>query len=224
MPTTQSKPVGLALTPDMLRAWLMGHKSNTRRVLARSNAYCDLAPITSLDLSRAEPHDDHFIAPQKDGPYKFAVRPRLKPDQAVYIKEALVRGEDGLAYYRQDRAPVSVDGRRLVWPWRVRVLAGRYMPRACARFISWITSTRAQLLQQISNQDAWDEGCRIYPDDGVYWSLDPGGPIPLADTPRDEFQALWNSINDRRGHGWDANPPVWAHGLTPPPDAQRIAL
>ena len=27
---------------------------------------------------------------------------------------------------------------------------------------------------------------------------------------RDDFQRLWDSINAKRGYGWDVNPWVWA--------------
>lgn len=83
-----------------------------------------------------------------------------------------------------------------------------FMPRWASRITLEITGVRVERVQEISNEDAWDEGCRLF-DDREYWKNDYIGAVVLADTPRDEFQGLWNSINAKRGFSWESNPWVW---------------
>lgn len=84
-----------------------------------------------------------------------------------------------------------------------------HMPRWASRITLEVTEVRVQRLQDISNEDAWAEGCTKY-DDRKYWESDLGGFAVLVDTPRDEFQGIWDSINAKRGFGWEQNPWVWA--------------
>ncbi len=49
------------------------------------------------------------------------------------------------------------------------------------------------MLQDISKEDAWAEGC----------------PNPSDMDSREWFEMLWNSINAKRDFGWDENHWVW---------------
>jgi hypothetical protein len=84
--------------------------------------------------------------------------------------------------------------------WAIRT--GRYWQHApkqnppnCQRWASRIlleiTDVRVQRLQDISEEDAWAEGCE-----------------PADVYPRDWFHWLWDTIYG--GGSWDANPWVWA--------------
>jgi len=83
---------------------------------------------------------------------------------------------------------------------------GRFMPRWASRIMLEVTDVRVERVQDISEEDAWAEGiltryCCNGGDCGCR-----GMPInhPTAD-----FRDLWDSINAKRGHGWDVNPWVW---------------
>ncbi len=73
-----------------------------------------------------------------------------------------------------------------------------FMPKAFARIWRPITAVRAERLQEITNEDAKAEGvtpmsCCL---PGAYHYITP-------------FKELWDSLNAKRGYGWDFNPWVW---------------
>lgn len=82
-----------------------------------------------------------------------------------------------------------------------------FMPRERSRITLEITDIRVQRLQEISGEDAEAEG--------VFAHI---APYNLNKVYRDQrgtkaieyFRELWDSINAKRGFGWDTNPWVWA--------------
>jgi hypothetical protein len=69
-----------------------------------------------------------------------------------------------------------------------------FMPRKYSRLTLEITEIRVQRLQEISHEDITAEAGGGYHDIG--WNY--------------AYGQLWNSINEKRGYGWDVNPWVWA--------------
>ena len=95
-----------------------------------------------------------------------------------------------------------------------------FMPRWASRLTLEITKIRIERVQEISFDDCISEGI-IHTD---FWDKckaetvpdDLGTPDGDFDMDRgweayakEAFRDLWNSINGKRGFGWDANPWVW---------------
>ncbi len=93
--------------------------------------------------------------------------------------------------------------------WRPSI----HMPRKAARIFLRVTNVRVERLQDITEEDAiaegisWlDEAC--YSNNGwtpTLYDTDSGG-SPVF---RDGFAVLWDSLNAKRGYGWETNPWVW---------------
>lgn len=84
-----------------------------------------------------------------------------------------------------------------------------FMPREAARIYRSVTAVRREALCDISTEDARNEGVSI-----ENWTQR-GGDGSL-DSPfyREAFAELWDSLNKKRGFGWQDNPPVWAYTMT----------
>ena len=76
-----------------------------------------------------------------------------------------------------------------------------FMPRWASRITLEITGVRVERVQEISNKDANAEG---FPWHGIGATLQFGYRQPLT-----WFSDLWNSLNAKRGYGWDTNCWVW---------------
>ena len=79
-------------------------------------------------------------------------------------------------------------------PWKPSI----HMPRWASRITLGLTEVRVQRLQEISEEDAKAEGV---------WGDEPYQGV--GDLPSDRFAALWDSINEKRGFGWNTDPFVW---------------
>ncbi len=93
-----------------------------------------------------------------------------------------------------------------------------FMPRWASRLTLEITDIRVERLQEISAKDAKAEGAFLGRCGCA--TMQERARTPLETTFRqtychihgEEFHHLWDSINAKRGFGWDVNPWVW--GLT----------
>jgi len=93
---------------------------------------------------------------------------------------------------------------------------GMHMPRWASRLTLVVTDVRVQRLQEISDDDAQAEGIEPYagidPDCSGYLNYSNQSEDGWWLSPKNSFRTLWNSINDARGFGWDANP--WVVAVT----------
>jgi hypothetical protein len=89
-----------------------------------------------------------------------------------------------------------------------------FMPREVARIFLGVTNVRVERLQDISVQDAKDEGIKVHANgciDGLAYGCYNGDDCVnnICQQPIKYFHDLWDSLNAKRGYGWGTNPWVW---------------
>ena len=188
-----------------VRAILDGRKTQTRRV-----------------IKLFHPHEQYDIFQRSDGRWKWEIPepphalhwlsgelrcPCGIPGDLLWVRETFRRSTiDTCWRYRAD-CPPHEDGH---WQWKPSI----HMPRWASRLTLRLADVRVQRVQEITPADCEAEGIegrtlaspvrgQPYEEytngDGFVWAL----PI-LA------FASLWDSINAKRGYGWELNPWVWA--------------
>jgi hypothetical protein len=191
----------------MICALLDGKKSQTRRV----------APIRWDTSKYWGDYDCWTFYKGKRPTIGFSTRnrgqealvgfcPYGQPGDHLWVKETWRDGSEGIEYQADDADPDLLK-------WRPSL----FMPRSVSRITLEITGVQVQRVQEISEEDAKAEGIREVTKDGdvkKYCVYDRGdmSSTPWAEMPRtarDAYRILWNSINEKRGFGWDKNSWIW---------------
>lgn len=98
---------------------------------------------------------------------------------------------------------------------------GMHLPRALSRITLKVTDVRVQRVQDISIDDMTAEGIDLelepYSDqfcqaEGIQAG---GGSCGCRHAELYPFKLLWNSLNEKRGYGWETNPWVAAYTFEP---------
>ena len=121
----------------------------------------------------------------------------IEPATIMYILACiLLFVSPFLAYkdviYRADNWPTG--------PWRSSLL----MPRWASRISVPVVNVRVERVQDISEADVLAEGISSFTFAKGILSDEPTDP-------RWKFIELWDSINAKRGMGWDVSPWVWGY-------------
>jgi hypothetical protein len=196
----------ILFSAPMVRALLDGRKQQTRRVLkpqppewAESVGWSALTPQSHVGYRGTRP-DGRFA--------ENSIRLRFAKGDRLWVKETwrTEARHDAIKPAEIPRdALVSFDADYLQEPndgCRGRTRVSIHMPRWASRLTLTVTDVRVQRLQEITPADAIAEGI---PAPANSMTID----CETCD-PRDDFQALWNSING--ADSWAANP--WIVALT----------
>lgn len=192
----------------MVKAILDGRKTMTRRVVKPQ-------PGKQAGLWRSECEwlsgECAFIDPQLDPPEYFLTCPYGIPGDRLWVRETWadfdVDGDDPRrVVYRVSAS--DADG--LVGGYKVKWRPSIFMPRWASRVTLEIEAVRVERVQEITEADAMAEGCE---EAECKFCADPqgvqGAHCNCDEGYRESFRALWDSINAKRGYGWDVNPWVW---------------
>lgn len=218
--TMKERPI--IMTGESVRAILDGRKTQTRRVIKpQPPAWAtDLQPNVGPWVSF---HGDH----PEDGPSMWTPRcPYGKPGDLLWVRETHWRNThpdrvfvEQAAFERHDKpdriwlngqrsehtrdrtALIDESGKVLGYDWWVK-RSPIFMPKWAARIWLRVTDLRVERVQEISEADAIAEGCPP----ASYVRTDISRRL---DDYRSGFAAQWDTINAKRGFGWDANPWVW---------------
>lgn len=223
---------------DMVRAILAGRKTQTRRtrglekISERPDDWAQAVMLSDGSFSfwypggagvqefaqRAYPNGGGIRCPYGVPGDRLWVRETWYPAVRVGFMLTPARTPSEIAQAREAHYKSDADNRAFELPKPLHWKPGIHMPRWASRITLEIVSVRVQRVQDISEDDARAEG--IIPT--VQSRPEYGGAIcthfgiPGDDwqhteiTAQKRFIVLWNSINAKRGLGWDINPWVWA--------------
>lgn len=208
----------------MVRAILGGRKTQTRRVVklphnnplgawepttvgGGSVKYVDGTPAPELTAIWHTRTGDCYVCPLGDVGDRLWVRESISSVRHPADGHIMhhVFAADGARIPRDPQLrPEFDDAMAFAHLARPSGIPAIHMPRWASRITLKITGVRVERLQDISENDARAEG--------LHWSDGkPGiyGPTELVVEARDEFRCLWDSLDAKPGHMWDANPWVW---------------
>jgi hypothetical protein len=176
---------------EMVRAILDGRKTQTRRVIKNVPAI----------LLYPQIQDAGVPIPELIEAYKKAwlgACPYGHPGDRLWVRENIRRGKEGnLAFYAADEGLVTKNGECVRWIFNEPHVPSIHMPRWASRITLEITDVRVERLKNITNNDALAEGVPDIRDKINNFDM------------RDCFAPFWDSLNAKRGFGWDVNPWVW---------------
>ena len=185
----------------MVRAILEGQKFQTRRVIKPQTFYGDFYgpdfyTETIIDKQGHEQAGDEvFGIWHEEG--EWGVKSKYQPGDILWVRETWQRDPCGFdemppenwwIYKATGELPDSCTN------WRPSI----HMPREAARIFLRVTGVRVERVQDIGSQGHHDDVLK----EGYPFSYKTGNPTT-------DFMFLWNSINAKRGYGWDTNPWVW---------------
>ena len=176
----------IIMSTEMVKAILNDSKTQTRRVLKPQ-------PDTSGGLlsSAVAP----FWLPPQEYINKYC---RYKVGDRLWVKETfdyIVEHDGSLKYFY--KADYNDTMPKDIYKWHPSI----YLPRKASRLLLNITDIGLQRLQDITFEDVVAEGAE-YMLSADIWEKELPNPVIV-------FLGYWNSINAKRGYGWDINPFVW---------------
>lgn len=184
---------GLAFSEPMVKAWLEGRKTVTRRLMKPQPIYSGFTKDFEWDrggqIGVVSIHEAADFA-------------RYLPGETVYIKESCyICGSDS------DGAPLAeppvvyrADGARKSdrYPY---FRSPRFMPAWASRSHALIVSVRPERVQEITEEEAFHEGMNYRGADGELHHLGDHPSYSLL-----EFQHTWETLHPGT---WDKNPWAW---------------
>ena len=186
----------------MVKAILAGKKTMTRRVV-KNKIFQQWIDVGMSDEAMKNPDNNWIDACPYGQPGDILwVREtwnqalNTETDELGYVyKEQMLR--ENVIYTDLDDDPIK---------WRPSI----FMPRTAARLFLKVTNIRVERLQDISQEDIEKEGLWFYSQEyREETCINRDSVYGIQATGRKYFKELWDSINAKRGYGWDINPWVW---------------
>lgn len=120
-----------------------------------------------------------------------------------YAGQDIMLSLSGLVYYK------ATEEFPFLYKWKPSI----HMPRWASRITLEVTDVRVERVQDISEQDALAEGVDMETEHGSLCinieDASYSSNLVYGSAIKTVFRKLWDSINLKRGYGWDINPWVW---------------
>jgi hypothetical protein len=205
---------------EMVKAVLDGRKTQTRRVIKPQPKHYDnnIPGLTSGCMGLIHKGQKYSIGYPADFSYKMLVEqhsPYGQVGDRLWVRETWQRECDGdgsfVNYlYKADEEDLSDWSDYYTGEIGMKWKPSIFMPREASRITLEITDIRVERVQDISSDDADAEAFGgNYPSDDFpdifYGDRERWSHLSIPEC----FGILWDSINEKRGFGWDLNPWVW---------------
>ncbi len=190
------KETGIIMSGNHPKLVLDGTKTQTRRVInPKPMIVLDGTPIK---IREAKPNEFPIQREDIKCPYgQVGDRLWVRETHKIWVKEGFdfwyALYKDGMGQECNCSVDAQTDD---IWyresaKWRPSI----HMPRWASRITLEITEVRVERVQEISPEDVRSEGIRGFGN--------------LDSTNMVEFIQLWDSLNAKRGYGWEVNPWCW---------------
>ena len=196
----------IIFSAEMVRAILDGRKTQTRRIVKPQPVALPEIELEAGDVILEDGTPHKIVAPAKNSGNAAAGRlyrkrlrcPYGQPGDRLWVRESWWECTDNndSPKYVADGPPPTTDRRQY------RKRPSIHMPRWASRITLKVKAVRVERVQEIRREDALAEGVS-------------GGCGPNYDFALFGFKRLWDSINAKRGFGWDVNPWVWVIEFEP---------
>ncbi len=202
----------------MVRAILDGRKTMTRRVLKpQPKTNCALVGLYAPGLTAVFEDISFNALPDHKVRIPFTPGTRLWVRETHFAfghwittdiltktgkpKRKFIRRRDSIVVFEKPSCGIDPPNVDDVMGWYRR--PSIFLERDDSRLTLTVTDVRVQRVQEISSADIRAEGCITEEWDRLLESVPVGTP---HENERDVFRSLWDSINEKRGFGWEANP------------------
>ena len=200
---------------EMVRAILEDRKTETRRVIKPQPNILKFDPIImSGKYGYRDEHGKLYKCPYgqvgdrlwvRETWFSFPSHDNLKPCEIPHTESIESMHENDIDYLA---SPIEFYNRG-------RIRQSIFMPRWVSRITLEITEIKVERVQDITEEGAMAEGILSHNKGGpdrigriMYASRD-GSHSEWELTAAKAFERLWDSINKKRGFGWESNPWVW---------------
>lgn len=148
---------------------------------------------------------------------------KYHPGDILWVRETFLPFKDTF-YYKADDKHLELAELGIRLKWRPSI----HMPRVAARLFLRVKSVCVEQVQDITEEDARMEGipdewpmealyCSECNGEGIIGVLHPVSlgfmeiDCPYCEKSTMRFRNLWDSLNTKRGYGWEKNPWVWVY-------------
>ncbi len=199
------REIPILFSTEMVKALLDGRKTMTRRVVT----------VPWYKGKRTTPYEPYYI--ETDGKLVYmdecgeyhpmeGACPYGSPGTRLWVRETWAEVSSGIIEYKASYqepytglSDIDHVGKKIKWK------SPRFMPKVAARIWLEVTNVRVERLQEISDVDRLKEGISVMAATAEELLND----YKTTEMGRREFRELWDSLNAKRGYGWDVNPWVW---------------
>ncbi len=183
---------------EMVQSILVGRKTQTRRIINVPSS-TNFAGFVIGDTKR---NDYAGFSDINNVKIDFLIKPKYKVGDVLWVRETWNNSLNPNEYcYKADTDnPIYLDKQ---WKWKPSL----FMPLDACRLFLKVTNVRIERLQDISNQDAINEGIEPKKIESVTFFKDYGYNNFIHRNPKSSFATLWFEVNGKES--WEQNPFVW---------------